>query len=118
MNALLKYRELLLVGAIVVLTIGISLRSPAFADPNNLLGIFNDTSILIILALGQMAVILTRSIDLSIAANLTLSGMIVAMLNAAFPGIPVPVLIAVAMLSGLAPETLVTTAAGIAERAA
>ncbi len=48
-----------------------------------------------------MVVILARSIDLSIAANLTLSGMIVAMLNAAFPGIPVPVLIAVAMLCGL-----------------
>ena len=102
MKALLKYRELLLVGAIVLLTIGISLRSPPFADPSNLLGIFNDTSILIILALGQMVVILTRSIDLSIAANLTLSGMIVAMMNAAFPGIPVPVLIATAMLCGLA----------------
>jgi len=102
MKTLLKYRELLLVGAIAVLTIGISIRSPSFAQPGNLLGIFNDTSILIILALGQMVVILTRSIDLSVAANLTLSGMIVAMLNAAFPGIPVPVLIAVAMLCGLA----------------
>lgn len=101
MTRLLKYREALLILAIVVLTVGIAVRSPSFAQPDNLLGIFNDTSILIVLALGQMVVILTRSIDLSIAANLTLSGMIVAMLNAAFPGIPVPALIAVAMLAGL-----------------
>jgi rhamnose transport system permease protein len=100
-KALLKYRELLLIAAIVVLTVAIAIRSPAFIQPSNLLAIFNDTSILIILALGQMVVILTRSIDLSIAANLTLSGMIVAMINAAFPGVPVPALIAVAILSGL-----------------
>ena len=56
---------------------------PGFATPENLAGIFNDTSILIILALGQMAVILTRSIDLSVAANLSFTGMAVAMLNAA-----------------------------------
>ena len=101
MKLLLKYREALLVLAIAVLTIGIAVRSPSFAQPDNLLSIFNDTSILIVLALGQMVVILTRSIDLSIAANLTLSGMIVAMLNAAFPGIPVPALIAIGMLAGL-----------------
>ena len=46
------------------------------------------------LALGQMAVILTKCIDLSVAANLALTGMVVAMLNAAFPGVPVVALIA------------------------
>ena len=44
--------------------------------PGNLGDVFNDTSILIILALGQMAVILTRSIDLSMAANLAFTGMV------------------------------------------
>jgi rhamnose transport system permease protein len=46
---------------------------------------FNDTSILMMLALGQMVVILTRSIDLSMASNLCFTGMVVAMLNAAHP---------------------------------
>jgi len=101
MKTLLRYRELLLVAAIVVLTAGIALRSPDFIRPGNLLSIFNDTSILIILALGETVVILTRGIDLSVAANLTLTGMIVGMVNAAYPGVPVPALIGLSLLVGL-----------------
>ncbi len=56
-----------------------------------------DTSPLIILALGQMAVILTKCIDLSVAANLALCGMIAAILNGM--GVPLPlILIAVVAL--------------------
>ena len=49
-----------------------------------------------------MVVILTRSIDLSMAANLAFTGMAVAMINAAYPGFPIPLLILVACLIGLA----------------
>jgi len=55
-----------------------------------------------ILALGQMVVILTRSIDLSMASNLAFTGMVVAMINAAYPAVPVPLLILVAAGVGLA----------------
>src|SRR5690554_3633257 len=99
---LLKHRELLLVSAIIVLLALITLRFPAFIAPGNLVRVFDDTSILIMLALGQMVVILTRCIDLSIAANLALCGMIVAMLNWLFPGIPVPVLIMIGVMAGAA----------------
>ena len=101
MKSLLKVREIWLLAAIAVLVGLISTRFPAFAQPRNLGQVFNDTSILIILALGQMVVILTRGIDLSMAANLCFTGMVVAMLNAAHPGIPIPVLIVVALLVGL-----------------
>ena len=97
---LLKNREILLVGAIAVLLALIALRFPAFVGPSNLARVYNDTSILIILALGQMAVILTRCIDLSMAANLALCGMVAAMLNAAFPGLPIPLIILAAMALG------------------
>jgi rhamnose transport system permease protein len=97
MNRILRYREVLLGAIVVVLVAAFSTRAPGFATPENLAGIFNDTSILIILALGQMAVILTRSIDLSVAANLSFTGMAVAMLNAAQPGIPLPFLILAAL---------------------
>ncbi|RDL52928.1 Ribose import permease protein RbsC [Ensifer sp. M14] len=100
MGKLLKNRELLLVGAILVLIALIAWRFPPFVAPANLARVYNDTSILIILALGQMAVILTRCIDLSMAANLALSGMVAAMLNAAFPGLPIPVIILSAMALG------------------
>ncbi|ASY67697.1 ABC transporter permease [Sinorhizobium fredii] len=97
---LLKNREILLVVAVVVLLALIALRFPGFVAPSNLARVYNDTSILIILALGQMAVILTRCIDLSMAANLALCGMVAAMLNAAFPGLPIPVIILAAMALG------------------
>lgn len=100
MGKLLKNRELLLVGAILVLIALIAWRFPPFIAPTNLARVYNDTSILIILALGQMAVILTRCIDLSMAANLALSGMVAAMLNAAFPGLPIPIIILSTMALG------------------
>lgn len=101
MKSLFKSRELLLTGAIVALVLLVESRFRGFAAPGNLASVFNDTSVLIILALGQMAVILTKCIDLSVAANLALTGMVVATLNAAFPGLPVGVLILVAIGLGL-----------------
>lgn len=97
MKAFLKNREFLLVGIIAILIAAFSTRASGFASPKNLANIFNDTSILMILALGQMAVILTKSIDLSVAANLAFTGMAVAMLNAAHPELPLALLIVVAM---------------------
>jgi len=102
MSRILKYRELLLAAIIIVLIAVFAYRAPGFASPESLANIFNDTAILIILALGQMAVILTRSIDLSVAANLSFTGMAVAMMNAAYPGIPLPVLILCALAIGAA----------------
>ncbi|TIU43002.1 MAG: ABC transporter permease, partial [Mesorhizobium sp.] len=101
MKSFLKYREIWLLAGIVMLIGLISTRFPGFADPANLRQVFNDTSILMILALGQMVVILTRSIDLSMASNLCFTGMVVAMLNAAHPAIPIPVLIVIALAVGL-----------------
>jgi rhamnose transport system permease protein len=100
MKLLLKNREMLLVVAIVALVALIALRFPPFVTPGNLANVYNDTSILIILALGQMAVILTRCIDLSMAANLALSGMVAAMINAAMPGLPIPLVILIVMALG------------------
>ncbi|MGB7431597.1 MAG: ABC transporter permease [Ahrensia sp.] len=97
-----KSREALLVVAIFIVIALVSTRFPAFAAPANAANIFNDTSILIMLALGQMVVIVTRCIDLSMASNLALTGMVVAMLNTVAPGLPVPVLLMVALLLGMA----------------
>lgn len=100
MKTLSKHREIWLALAILLVLVLVTARFPRFAQPGNLLTIFNDTSILMMLALGQMAVILTRSIDLSMASNLALTGMIVAMVNAAFPGVPIPLLMAGCIVVG------------------
>ncbi len=102
MNTFFKQREIWLLAAILLLIGLISTRYGAFASPRNLANVFNDTSILMILALGQMVVILTRSIDLSMASNLAFTGMVVAMINAAYPAIPVPLLMLIAAGVGLA----------------
>ncbi len=98
-KSILAQRETLLVVAILLLLAAITVRFPGFAAPANLANVFNDTAILIILALGQMAVILTRSIDLSVAANLALTGMAVAMLNDASP--ETPLALAIMLSAGL-----------------
>lgn len=100
MTPLWKSREAQLALAIVVLTFGIALRFPAFVTPQNLANVFNDTSPLMILAIGQMIVILTKCIDLSIAATLALCGMVAALLNGA--GVPVPLIVATAVVLGAA----------------
>ncbi len=98
--SILKSREMILTGAIVVLVVLISTRFPAFVAPSNLAAVFNDTSPLILLAIGQMIVILTKCIDLSVAANLALTGMVCAMINVGAPGTPVVVILIVAIALG------------------
>jgi rhamnose transport system permease protein len=97
MMAFLKSREAILGGAILMLLALIASRFPGFIAPANLARVFTDTSPLLLLALGQTVVILTRCIDLSVAANLALTGMVCAMLNAAMPGVPVIVILAIAV---------------------
>ena len=100
MKALATSREGLLSVVILALIALIAFRFPAFVAPGNLANVFNDTSPLIILALGQMIVILTKCIDLSVAANLALTGMVAALLNGA--GVPLPLVIFAALALGAA----------------
>ena len=77
-------------------------RYPTFAAPGNLAGVLDDTAILIMLALGQMLVILVRGVDLSVAANLALCGMLAALFNRSFPDAGIlPVLVLTLLAGGL-----------------
>jgi rhamnose transport system permease protein len=49
-----------------------------------------------------MLVIVTRGVDLSVASNLALSGMVAAMLGAHNPGLPLPLIVLAAVAVGLA----------------
>jgi rhamnose transport system permease protein len=94
-------RDALLAAIVVAMIAGIAFITPAFVSPHNLAGLFNDTSILIMVALGQMTVILTKSIDLSPGANIALTGVLVALLNAAHPEVPISLLMGLAAVVGL-----------------
>jgi rhamnose transport system permease protein len=97
----LKRREVQLALILVVLVAIVGARAPVFLTAKSVDSLLTDSSILVMMVLAQMLVIVTRGIDLSIAANLALSGMAVALLGQRFPGIPVALLIPIAMTCGL-----------------
>lgn len=97
---ILKSREAILALAIIALLAVIASRFPGFVAPRNLARVFTDTSPLILLALGQMVVILTKCIDLSVAANLALCGMVAALMNGA--GVPLPLILLTVIALGAA----------------
>jgi rhamnose transport system permease protein len=93
-------RDVAFASLTVALFVAVTLAFPGFASPRNLAGLLDDTAILIMLALGQMLVILVRGIDLSIAANLALCGMIAAVFDRAFPGAGIAPVLAITLVSG------------------
>ncbi len=97
---LFRSREAQLSVAILALLALVAWRFPAFIAPGNLANVLNDTSPLILLAVGQTVVILTRCIDLSVAANLALTGMTAALINVMMPDLPVPLIVAGAVVMG------------------
>ena len=99
--SLLRNREVLLALAILAALAVIASRFPAFVTPASLANVFNDTAPLMILVIGQMIVILTKCIDLSVAATLALTGMTAALLNGAGVPLPLVLLAVVAMGAGL-----------------
>jgi rhamnose transport system permease protein len=84
----LRARETGLIIFLIALVVAVSLRSPYFLTVDNLRDILLDIAILVIIAIGQAMVIITRGIDLSVASNLALSGMIVGMTVSANWGLP------------------------------
>ena len=82
-------RALGLLGVDLALLAAVALWFPQFARPSELADILDDTAILIILAIGQMPVLLTRGVDLSVASIVALSGMAAALADGAFPGLGV-----------------------------
>ena len=65
-----KFRELGLLGFIVILSLMVQIRNPSFLTWENINDMATNTAILSILTVGMMLVIVTRGIDLSIGATL------------------------------------------------
>ncbi|KGF83305.1 branched-chain amino acid ABC transporter permease [Massilia sp. JS1662] len=98
----LKQREPLLAAMVVLLVVAVGLRAPVFLSAGSLANLVTDSTLLVMLALTQMLVIVTRGVDLSVASNLALSGMVAAMLGAHYPGLPLPLVMLAAVAVGLA----------------
>ena len=101
MKALFNTRELVLALILIVGIAAISLYQPAFLSWGNVGDMLTETSVLFMMALAQMVVILTRGIDLSVAANLALSGMMAALVSQYYPETPLVLMILTGVLCGL-----------------
>ncbi|NHQ89213.1 ABC transporter permease [Janthinobacterium lividum] len=97
----LKQREVQLALLIVLLAGAVGVRAPVFLSTGSLANLLTDSTLLIMLALTQMFVIVTRGIDLSVASNLALSGMMAALLAVNYPGLPLVLVMLAAVLIGL-----------------
>ncbi len=93
-------RDVAFAALTLALFLAVTFAFPGFATPRSVAGLLDDTAILIMLALGQMLVIMGRGIDLSIAANLALCGMVAALFNRAWPGMGVAPVLALSLIAG------------------
>lgn len=101
MRRVLNYREAALALILVVGVTAIGLYQPVFLAWENISDMLTETSVLFMMALAQMVVILTRGIDLSVAANLALSGMLAALVSQYYPDTPLLLMILTGVASGL-----------------
>ncbi|GLS33300.1 rhamnose transport system permease protein [Mesorhizobium albiziae] len=101
MKGLFNYRELILASILLVGIAAIGAYQPAFLRWGNISDMLTETSVLFMMALAQMVVILTRGIDLSVAANLALSGMLAALVSQYYPEIPLVLMILTGVVCGL-----------------
>ena len=97
---LARFREMALIGFIVLLIMVISLRSPNFLTFTSFKDILLDISILAMVALAQAMIIITRGIDLSVASTLALTAMMVAFVIRSYPEAPVVLTVLLGMALG------------------
>ena len=71
---------------ILILVIGVTIRAPGFLTANNFRDILMNISILVIVALAQTIVILTKNIDLSVGSAIGLTAMMVSFMVKQYPG--------------------------------
>jgi rhamnose transport system permease protein len=101
-NVLVRFAGLREVGILVFLVVVvaiIAIRSPVFLTLGNLHDIALDAAILAIVAVGEMMVIITGGIDISVGSGMGLCGMIVALFIMNHWG--VPPLVAVLLGTGI-----------------
>ena len=100
-TSLLRSREGQLIFFTAIFYFAVGIASPSFLSLQTLDAIITDSAILMIMASAQMMVILTKGIDLTVAANIALSGMVGALIGMHWPNTPLPAIIGASVLTGL-----------------
>lgn len=97
---LVRFRELSIIIFILLLIVVVAIDTPTFLSVENFRNILLNISILVIVALGQMMVIITRGIDLSVSATIGLVAMMVSFTVVSFPGMSPIAALLLGMLLG------------------
>ncbi|PKM68283.1 MAG: ABC transporter permease [Firmicutes bacterium HGW-Firmicutes-2] len=100
LKSIVKNRSFGLMMACVVLLILASQLTPQLLTVKSLNDMLKNNSIAGILAIGMLMVLVTRGIDLSIAATMVFSGLVISMINADNPEVPIFALVLLAILIG------------------
>ena len=99
MKRILKSREFLVLALLVAMILAVSTVNTAVLRPITLINIVNSSLFLMLIAIGQMFVVMTRGIDVSVGAIAGLAAVIFGLaLNA---GIPLPIAMLCALATGL-----------------
>jgi ribose transport system ATP-binding protein/rhamnose transport system ATP-binding protein len=96
----LKRREFGLLAAMLAVAIPVTIINPRMVSIANLTAVSMDAALLVVAALAQMLVLITRNIDLSIASVIGLSAYMAASMVQAYPGLDIGVGLATACAVG------------------
>jgi ribose transport system permease protein len=92
---------------LLILVVVISLTTPVFFTSRNVGNVFSQSAVIAVLALGQLLVIVSRGIDLSVGSNVALSGVVGAIVFTHVHSAPIVILavlgtgLAVGLANGL-----------------
>jgi rhamnose transport system permease protein len=99
-SGFLRAREIPVLGALIALIVVTAIINPRFLSPQSVKDLMLNATIVIILAVGQALVIITRNVDLSIGSILGLVAFGTGSIFSAAPGIPIPLVFLLGMLFG------------------
>jgi len=102
-GALGKAREVGILIALALVVTAATAKNPAFLfSADGWRDLLLTPSILVLVAIGQAFVIITRNVDLSVGSVMGLSAYLTGRMFIDFPGIPIPVVVVCAVLFGAA----------------
>ena len=98
---ILRFRELAILVAIVLVFVLTYLKSSSFASTAAIQQLLSGPALIMLLAVGETLVIITRNVDLSVGSVLGLSAYLVGDLFVHYPGMPVALALLIGLLIGL-----------------
>lgn len=103
LSRLLRTRELGILGALLLMVLGLAIFAPSFLTSDNLLNVTRNLSFVGMVAMGQILVIITGGIDLSVGSVWGMSAVVTtALLSSGWPmAAAIPAGLAAALTAGL-----------------